>query len=820
VSNSFQKIWKQFLDPALLVEARVKDVKAKYHQLDLAGFIAYAQKALHDDFGPKGVSKYLMWFARELHQNFKDDIEGDNHWHANAPHDRDVFEIANVLLEIIGQFQQHHQRLKEKDIYKYEPEELRAALRDLGLSQSQKRKREKEGAMEGSELIYDENDIFAIRPLTKEASCFYGKNTRWCISATESRNYFDQYTSDYQAFVMVRFDNIPADHKMHKLALVYSREGDLQQVFDALDDEPGESAVYDAVTMNKLGARWDYELLDEEEKEPIDEIAADIIQNGYMNVLDNPPDPTGSWDSEITNLEAEYQEKIKHGYYSAEVEDYGEGNYVSFSGGFTVEFDEDIFEGGEYEFPDNYRDLSELSREISSKFERVQIYHEDIDISDYNDKVTFEIRISIDGYEPSPQGYDSFLYQLSEHDKEYSTMQRIIAKHLAEEGYIAKGAFDTFQATLEELQKKLKNFNITDYSEYAGEEEIIFASKENLIITETSPFLVKHFAVYAGGKYVSEEVNQRMFEKLKELNQAIQTYLAQQLELPLHGADPRVVRKLTIPETLQVVLYDSVRIDENSIFAKVSVRIDNPEANQEEIDMIVDVVRFLDENYERVAAAAIESAQEVAAEVISAQKEFMDSLPQAAKDLLELGRKSTNHDAERRMRRVNDISIGEWKNRKEEIPTMNMFKSQILLPLFNILKEIGEIAGDRSAENPFYADEIDDLMRLTMESNKMNINIFEKLKEIYIKRSCTKKTTGEKGDCAVLNPSTKKQTACYDDCDTARAAKHMNEKAEEFFSKIKKESELDEKDNIIKSRKYEIIDIMDPDFNLWEVNDE
>ena len=48
----------------------------------------------------------------------------------------------------------------------------------------------------------------------------------------------------------------------------------------------------------------------------------------------------------------------------------------------------------------------------------------------------------------------------------------------------------------------------------------------------------------------------------------------------------------------------------------------------------------------------------------------------------------------------------------------------------------------------------------------------------------------------------------------------MNEEAEEFFSKIKKESGLDDKDNIIKSRKYDIIDIMDPDFNLWEVNDE
>jgi len=44
--------------------------------------------------------------------------------------------------------------------------------------------------------------------------------------------------------------------------------------------------------------------------------------------------------------------------------------------------------------------------------------------------------------------------------------------------------------------------------------------------------------------------------------------------------------------------------------------------------------------------------------------------------------------------------------------------------------------------------------------------------EVYVKRGCTKKTTKEKGNCAVLDPGTKEQTSCYDDCKTARAAKH------------------------------------------------
>ena len=76
-----------------------------------------------------------------------------------------------------------------------------------------------------------------------------------------------------------------------------------------------------------------------------------------------------------------------------------------------------------------------------------------------------------------------------------------------------------------------------------------------------------------------------------------------------------------------------------------------------------------------------------------------------------------------------------------------------------------------------------------------------KIKEIYIKRTCTKKTTKEKGNCAVLDPDTKKQTSCYDDCDTARAAKHAtNEEQLEEISAMgggavafaQKPKELDE----------------------------
>jgi len=56
------------------------------------------------------------------------------------------------------------------------------------------------------------------------------------------------------------------------------------------------------------------------------------------------------------------------------------------------------------------------------------------------------------------------------------------------------------------------------------------------------------------------------------------------------------------------------------------------------------------------------------------------------------------------------------------------------------------------------------------------------LDETYVKRDCKKKTTGETGHCAVVSHKTKKQKACYDDCDTAKKATHLEEEELEEMS--------------------------------------
>ena len=50
--------------------------------------------------------------------------------------------------------------------------------------------------MRESSIIYDGPEGRIIVPHTKEASIFWGQQTRWCISATKSRNYFNDYNDE------------------------------------------------------------------------------------------------------------------------------------------------------------------------------------------------------------------------------------------------------------------------------------------------------------------------------------------------------------------------------------------------------------------------------------------------------------------------------------------------------------------------------------------------------------------------------------------------------------------------------------------------
>ena len=416
----------QLTEEELLAEGRLEDVKKKYIELDKRGMV--------DDLSandPSGNNAYLGWMAKRLSEFYKE--------YASDQGRHDFFERVK---DATKKFHLNKQRLKRKDLYQYKTvNDLYVELLKLPETSKQKRQKKKEQAMEGSEIVFENDDFFAIRPFTTEASCYYGRATRWCISSTQSNNYFNQYSADGKGFVMVRLEHLPDDSDEKKIALVFDRDGELEEVFDAADDSIDEGTWHTAAAINVIegvleGSKWEgkgKELYDQivegenetfgkeeaefrirEEQTKVPGIFKAIVKGISANYeeLEEEPDlndlhevtswitstlytvphsieQNGSWNiqqsppgpdpEEFQKIQDEFDRNAKHAYISYDEMD--EGTYY-YSGGITWELDE-IDEDdwvGDPDFGWNGDEAGKVEEIARSVMDDNYIYPDDIEI--------------------------------------------------------------------------------------------------------------------------------------------------------------------------------------------------------------------------------------------------------------------------------------------------------------------------------------------------------------------------------------------------------------------------------------------------------
>ena len=405
-----QRAWINYLNENALLEAKVKDVKKQYPQFTEMGWLDWFRQNIESTLGQKGVAKYLQWTMRELASNYPI-TDGEVDLDLEAPGKKqDNTTVAEELLQAVFGFQRNVQRMEEKDIYRYNASQLQQAIDKIEKEDTQKQKREKEkaAAKAGSTFVYEDHGVFAIRPNTTEASCYYGRNTRWCISATQSKNYFQQYTEEGRAFVMVRIDKLPEDHVYHKIALVFARGGnrsaidaeyDVEEAYDASDDRHDPDILYTA--MIEAGI----------DQPDAAEAYSDIIQYGRDVIEENPPE---------SNFEVKAEEILKKwtydnrppdsfsAYYDV-MDDGSGGDYLSFGGDYFFRIDDDQL--GEEEMPDSWgSDSQQFMDDIREVLDQEASYYgvEEVDVQ--SDGIL--LRISPENYEPNPNGFDNWLDNL------------------------------------------------------------------------------------------------------------------------------------------------------------------------------------------------------------------------------------------------------------------------------------------------------------------------------------------------------------------------------------------------------------------------
>ena len=496
----FNRQWKEFLmeerSPELLAEARVRDVKAKYPALDKTGWINWGRRQLEDTLGSKGVSKYLMFFARELFNNFDDVFEEYLESGEALDYDEnDILVVAEEIMDVVQDFQQNQQRMEEKDIYKYNVGELQYKLDKLGVSKRAKLAalKDKEAAEEGSTMVYNEHGIMAIRPETMQASCYYGHNPRlttWCISTKSERNYFNRYTKEEgKAFVITRFFGIPEGNRDHILALQFDYDGDIQMFWDAPNKSQDPDDLFSVIGDHLAGLK-EYKDQDEETREElVSQIYDELLTNSKEAIQgDPPPDPLAAAEKACEEILQEAERDLQHVEIFHEVmEDYttaGQEIHVNYGASVNINFD--ISSEAFTNAPNDITDMSsgeqqQLEREIEARLQDVGIYgFEEIRIyQPQGEQLQIEGIVS-EGDDFTVEGFREFVsFTAAQLENQANDIKQVINAILTEKEYYAPpGQQMKLPGIEEDIQKYFNNNHLTKQGFYDSIEKDIIKEEK------------------------------------------------------------------------------------------------------------------------------------------------------------------------------------------------------------------------------------------------------------------------------------------------------------------------------------------------------
>ena len=170
VAKTFQNVGDKLIN-------RLEDDESAEIQ-DAKKFISY----IADQVDPTRNQKYTLWILRTY---IKGGIE--------------KYEDFGRVLEYLTIFDKHKKKMAIKDINQIK------SLSDLGQmslpfadedeepSRKERRKSEEQQYYDSgeAELIFNSDKVKIVIPKTREASCYFGKNTQWCTASTK----YDQFES-------------------------------------------------------------------------------------------------------------------------------------------------------------------------------------------------------------------------------------------------------------------------------------------------------------------------------------------------------------------------------------------------------------------------------------------------------------------------------------------------------------------------------------------------------------------------------------------------------------------------------------------------
>jgi hypothetical protein len=207
----------------LIQEGRVDDFKAKYGQ-------RFEPNKLNELIS-KITPKYLTWVGKTFDSiNFED----------NFP----------KLVEALKKFDKISTNLPKTDINQYQ--NLNELLTDIQTYENRSRRDVKK--VEGGNVVFDDGRFFVVNPLDHNASCYYGKGTKWCTAA-ETDSHFKKYNEDGKLFYIIDRSK-PTSDPLYKVALLRKFDGD-KTYYDTKDEYVKSGWILNTEKLNEILSKVD-----------------------------------------------------------------------------------------------------------------------------------------------------------------------------------------------------------------------------------------------------------------------------------------------------------------------------------------------------------------------------------------------------------------------------------------------------------------------------------------------------------------------------------------------------------------------------------
>lgn len=172
---------------------------------------------------PTPTKKYFNWLAVRVVHSDADIVAAD----------LAGYSVVGDLISLVGEYHNFTKYGKiQPDIYKYKT--VKALRDDLHLaSQKVSKTQLRNASKSGIKKIYKDSDIQIVHVLDQNASCIFGKGTKWCISAERSQNAWSQYQPNNEIFFVFQPDEDP---HLKKVAILFDKHTlTPRSMFDAHD---------------------------------------------------------------------------------------------------------------------------------------------------------------------------------------------------------------------------------------------------------------------------------------------------------------------------------------------------------------------------------------------------------------------------------------------------------------------------------------------------------------------------------------------------------------------------------------------------------